>query len=87
MINGKEIPPSKTFRKIMEGGAQTLGFYKEGTIFINQDILSADGGSQQFKTTVLEELVHHITGEPDFTRAFQDFVLNLVIYLAGDQKK
>ena len=91
VTNGKLKPAVKTFRKIMDAGSQTLGFYKDNTVFINQDI--AAGGSltlgwhgltQQLLATALEEVAHHVTGATDNSRDFQDFLLNLVIYSAKE---
>jgi hypothetical protein len=92
VTNGKSKPGVKTFRKIMDGGGQTLGFYKDGTVFINQDI--AAGGSlslgwhgltQQLLVTALEEVAHHITGASDNSRDFQDYLLNFVVYMAKER--
>ena len=92
VTNGKDKPTVKTFRKIMDGGSQTLGYYKDGVVYINQDI--AAGGSlsigwhsltQQLLVTALEEVAHHVTGATDNSRDFQDFVLNLVVYMAKER--
>lgn len=91
VANGKDRPAVKTFRKIMDAGSQTLGFYKEGVVYINQDI--AAGGSltlgwhgltQQLLVTALEEVAHHVTGATDNSRDFQDFMLNLIVYMAKE---
>jgi hypothetical protein len=91
VANGRKRPLVKTFRKIMDGGSQTLGFYKDGTVHINQDI--AAGGSlslgwhaltQQLLVTALEEVAHHVTGATDNSRDFQDFFLNLIVYMAKE---
>lgn len=89
MTNGKKRPTVKTFRKIMECGSQTLGFYRDNTVFINADIaghgslsLGWHGLSQQLLVTALEEVCHHASGGTDFSRDMQDFVLNLAVYLA-----
>lgn len=80
VTNGRKKPPVKTFRKIMEAGSQTLGYYRDGVVYLNQDI--CEGRSQQLLVTALEEVVHHVTGATDNSRDFQDFALNLAIYLA-----
>ena len=94
VTNGRNKPLVKTFRKVMDAGSQTLGFYKDNTVFINQDI--AAGGSltlgwhgltQQLLVTALEEVAHHVTGATDNSRDFQDFVLNLVVYMAKELAK
>jgi hypothetical protein len=63
MTNGKQRPNIKCFRKIMEGGSQTLGFYRDGTAYINSDIAgygSLTGGynvlTQQLLVTMIEEV-------------------------------
>jgi hypothetical protein len=92
VTNGKSRPQVKTFRKIMDGGAQTLGYYKDGVVYINQDIAGSislqtgwHGLTQQLLVTALEEVSHHVTGALDNSRDFQDYVLNLLVYLAKEQ--
>jgi hypothetical protein len=91
VANGRQRPVVKTFRKIMSAGSQTLGYYKDGTVFINQDI-AAFGSlttgwhnlTQQLLVTALEEVAHHVTGATDNSRDFQDFMLNLIVYMAKE---
>lgn len=78
MIGQNKKPAGKVFAQIMDAESQKLGFYRHKTVFINRDIV---GESIQFSVTVLEELVHHITGSTDNSRDFQDFALNLAIHL------
>lgn len=92
LTNGKERPAVKTFRKIMDAGSQTLGFYNNDTVYINQDIagnsslsLGWHGLTQQLLVTALEEVAHHVTQATDFSRDFQDFILNLLVYMAKKQ--
>jgi hypothetical protein len=92
LTNGKQKPNVKTFRKIMDAGSQTLGFYKNDTVYINQDIapegsmtLGWNGLTQQLLATALEEVTHHVTGATDNSRDFQDFLLNLVVYSAKEK--
>lgn len=94
VANGRTRPAVKTFRKIMEGGSQTLGFYRDNTVFINQDIaghgsltLGWHGMSQQLLVTAMEEVTHHVTGSVDGARDFQDFLLNLTVYMAKEIAK
>jgi hypothetical protein len=89
--NGRNRPSVKTFRKIMEAGSQTLGFYRDNVVYINQDIASNGslslgwhGLSQQLLVTALEEVAHHVTGATDNSRDFQDFMLNLIVYMAKE---
>jgi hypothetical protein len=90
--NGKSKPMVKTFRKIMEAGSQVLGFYKNGVVYINQDISGSaclqsgySGLTQQLIVTALEEVVHHITQSTDNSRDFQDYCLNLAVYLLREK--
>ena len=77
--------------KVMDGGGQTLGYYRDNTVFINQDI-AGQGAlqtgwhnlTQQLLTTAMEEVVHHVTGAVDFSRDLQDFILNLSVYMAKE---
>lgn len=92
MTEGKARPRVKSFSKIMEGGSQTLGFYRDGTVYINTDIAgyaSVQGGwhalTQQLLVTAMEEVAHHVTGATDNSRDFQDYVLNLAVKLAKAQ--
>ena len=91
IANGRQRPIVKTFRKVMEGGGKTLGFYRDGIVYINADIagngslsLGWHGLSQQLLVTAIEEVSHHCTGSADFTRDMQDFALNLVVYMARE---
>jgi hypothetical protein len=92
LANGRKRPTVKTFRKIMDGGGQTLGFYRDGVVYINQDIAgfgALQTGwhnlTQQLLVTALEECVHHATGGAiDGSRDIQDFSFNLSIYLAKE---
>jgi hypothetical protein len=89
--NGKKRPQVKTFRKIMDGGAQTLGIYRDGVVYINQDI-AGNGALQtgwhnlthQLLVTALEEVVHHVTQATDMSRDIQDYTFNLAMYLAKE---
>lgn len=92
VANGRKRPLVKTFRKVMDGGSQTLGYYKDGTVHINQDIagqgsftLGWHALTQQLLVTALEEVAHHVTGATDNSRDFQDFFLNLIVYMAKEQ--
>jgi hypothetical protein len=87
MTNGKTKPQVKAFRKMMDGGGQTHGFYRDNTVFMNID--SVDGDVESWKSipnqtlvTAFEEVAHHITGATDNSRDFQDFAFNMVMLLA-----
>jgi hypothetical protein len=91
--NGREKPDTKEFRKIMSFGSQTLGYYRQNNVYINQDIVGQAAHNdrttlnQQLLVTALEEITHHVTGSTDNSRDFQDFLLNLVVYMAKDLDK
>ena len=89
MLNGKEFPKVACFTKIMEAGGQTLGFYRDGTVYVNTDLagdasmfVTAATLSQQLLVTAAEEVAHHITGATDNSRDFQDYLLNLLVKVA-----
>jgi len=90
MLNGKEFPKVAGYTKIMEAGGQSLGFYRDGTVYINTDLsgdasmvfVTADQLSQQLLVTAAEEVSHHITGATDNSRDFQDYLLNLLVKVA-----
>lgn len=91
LTNGRSKPKVKTFRKIMDGGGQTLGFYRDNVVYLNQDIAGSGSLSlgwhsltQQLQVTALEEVSHHVTGATDNSRDFQDFLLNLIVYQAKE---
>lgn len=90
MLNGKEFPKIACFTKIMDAGGQTLGFYRDGTVYVNTDLagdasmvfMTASTLSQQLLVTAAEEVAHHITGATDNSRDFQDYLLNLLVKVA-----
>lgn len=84
MLNGKEKPKASCYTKIMDGGSQSLGFYRDNTVFVNTDI--AGGRSQQLLVTVTEEVAHHVTGATDNSRDFQDYLLNLLVKVALEKQ-
>ena len=70
MTCGKLMPNIKTFREVMNGESTTMGYYDNGTIYINEDCVTSG-------QTIMEELAHHITGSTDNSRDFQDFAFKL----------
>lgn len=90
MLNGKEFPKVACFTKIMDAGSQTLGFYRDGTVYVNTDLagdasmvfVTATTLSQQLLVTAAEEVAHHITQSTDNSRDFQDYLLNLLVKIA-----
>lgn len=83
MTRGKEKPPVKGFVQLMVAGSQKMGEYRKidgvGTVLIHNDIGAT---SVMLRTTMLEELVHHITGAGDYSRDLQDFLFRLVVVMA-----
>lgn len=83
LTNGKEKPPVKSFNKIMSAGGQILGFYRDGIVYINNDIAGDSGSiSHQLLMTAAEELAHYVTGATDNSRDFQDYLINLLVKIA-----
>ena len=74
MSNGKEKPPVFCFRSLMDGGTVTNGFYRDGSVYINENHSVA--GSVEIRKTMMEELDHYITGSTDMSRDFQQWVLD-----------
>jgi len=89
---GQNRPAVKTFRKSFDS-EKSPGFYREGVVYINQDI-SADGSlslgwhglTQKLLITALEMVAKHVTStEVDlFDKDFQDLLLNLAVYAAKE---
>lgn len=83
LSNGKNRPEVKTYRQIMNFGSQTLGFYNNNTVYLNLDLCDGgDGLNHQLLMTAFEEVAHHVSGACDFSRDFQDFILNLMVHCA-----
>lgn len=89
LTNGKEKPSVKSFVKTMDGEVITMGFYREGVVYINKDLgvdASAYGGvaalNDQLLSTSLEECVHHASQSADYSRDLQNFLFDLVVKLA-----
>jgi hypothetical protein len=74
MNNGKTKPEVKSFKTIMEAEGLKLGQYKDGVIYINQDLGTK---STILYQTINEELGHWITGSMDNSRDFQDWSFGL----------
>ena len=79
LTNGKPCPQVKGFTCIMEGGAQTYGYYIHGgdAIYLHTSL----GGKLMFKAA-LEECVHYATGSVDGSRDLQDILFNLITEIA-----
>jgi hypothetical protein len=81
MKNSRPYPLVQCFTKMMTNDTILLGFYRKGVIHINMDI--AKGRSDQLKKTVLEEIAHYVTEADDFTRTFQEFLLDFGIKMSN----
>ena len=88
LTNGKEKPPVKVFTSILDGGTMLNGFYRDGTVFLHEDLggtASIVAGCQALSDRIvhvaLEEVAHHVTGATDNSRDFQNFLLDLAVKL------
>jgi len=86
MTNDKEKPPVKVFTSILNGGVQLNGYYKDGTVFIHEDlggtasiVAGREALSNRLLMVALEELSHHTTLATDNSRDFQNFLLELAV--------
>lgn len=75
LTSGKQFPKVGCFTKPMQVGSETIGYYHDGTVYLNIDY---DGNDQ----TALEELAHYITGAKDESRDLQDFAFKAAARLA-----
>lgn len=75
LTSDKPFPNVKCFSVPMQVGGETLGYCRDGTVYLNLDY---DTNEQ----AALEELSHYITGAEDETRDFQDFAFKLATRLA-----
>ena len=88
LTNGKEKPAVKVFTSILDGGTMLNGFYRDGVVYLHQDLggtASEFGGrralSDRLLHVALEETVHYVTGATDNSRDYQNFLLDLVVKL------
>lgn len=78
----KEEPQLKCFAKEMQAESMRMGEYRQGTIYIHNDI--AENESFLLRQTMLEEIAHHITGSTDNSRDFQDFAFRIAtVFMEG----
>ena len=86
MTGGKEMPPVHCFISLMDGGSVLNGFYRDGEIYINENM--SNGVSVDLRKVVLEELAHFITGSTDLSRDIQqwafDYSTRIVMVRDGD---
>jgi len=88
LTNGKEKPPVKVFSSILDGGTMLNGFYRDGTVFLHEDLggsASIVAGPQALSDRLLhvalEECVHYVTNATDNSRDYQNFLLDLAVKL------
>jgi hypothetical protein len=86
LTNGKTKPPVKCFSSSLDAGVMLNGFYRDGDVYINRDLVgcgSAVAGRQALSDRLLkvalEECVHHVSGSADCSRDLQDFLLDLAV--------
>jgi hypothetical protein len=94
LTNGKQKPPVKCFRSILDGGVMLNGFCRDGEIFINSDLAGSgsvvagyEALSDRLVKVALEEVAHHVTGATDNSRDFQDFLLDLAVKLGRSKSQ
>lgn len=80
LTNGKDKPGCSSFYSILDGGAQTWGYYVMGEdkIHLHKDLTT---GPLLNKVT-LEEIVHYVTGADDNSRDIQDFLFRTIVEMA-----
>lgn len=88
LTNGRAKPPVKVFTSILDAGSKLNGYYRDGTVFLNEDLggtASIVAGRQALShllvKVALEEVAHHVTQATDNSRDFQDFLLELAVRL------
>lgn len=74
LTNGKDKPFAHCFNEITKQEGTRLGFYRDGGVYIHQDIANR---CPMLTQTMIEEVAHHVTGARDCTRDFQDFAFRL----------
>lgn len=89
LTNGKAKPPVNGFTSILDAGVMLNGYYRDGVVFINEDLggsASEFGGrdalNDRLLKVALEEVAHYVTGATDNSRDFQDYLLDLAVKLS-----
>lgn len=73
LTRGEKFPKVATYSEEIQGGSRTLGLWKDGTVYINNCLLSATETSRELFAVALEEVGHHITKATENSRDFQEF--------------
>lgn len=76
MTFGKEWPSITVFDEVSDGGEEKLGYADNIGIYIRKDLL---GDNSLLDQTIMEELIHYVSGAKDYTRDFQNFTIKLLI--------
>lgn len=94
LTNGKQKPPVKCFTSILDGGVMLNGYYRDGTVFIHEDLggnASVVGGrealSDRLLKVALEEISHWVTQSTDNSRDFQNYLLDIAVKLCRKRVK
>lgn len=74
MSDGKDKPPMRGFRPMMDAGELVMGYTRNDTIFI-----SIDAGGVELQQTILEECAHYVSGAVDGSRDIQDWAFKFGI--------
>lgn len=81
LANGRERPELGVFRSHTDGECDVMGFYKDGKVWVRDDIASEV--NQFLKKVMLEECVHYITGANDRTLDIQNFLISMIVEVCG----
>lgn len=81
LTRGEKYPVVKSYTEEIQGGSRTFGLWKDGTVYINNCLLSATGTSKELYAVALEELAHHITKATDNSRDFQEWFVQALTSL------
>lgn len=76
LTKNKEQCPINAFVGLVNGGATTLGFYREEQIYVKNTL----AGKELFKT-IIEEVNHYVTGSTDCSTDFQEYLLDIIVSL------
>ena len=77
MTQGKKKPLAACFKECMQAGSETMGFYRDGTVYFKEDIATAV--NKYLLQTALEEVAHYVTGATDMSRDFQNFLIQIIV--------
>lgn len=82
VCNGEAFPQVKTFSEVGSSGESSChGYYRDGTVFLNNKLLSGTTLSDELYSTILEELAHYITKATDNSRDFQNWFITVCVKL------